>query len=98
MKEASMRRPWAHSGDLWRPASQAAPQVLARLIKGYNFRFQPRCHAVDLIETLHVVLGMLDRLASAGGRGCRCASAPTVGASAAACLVSFDALWRCLTG
>ncbi|KAL4422339.1 hypothetical protein ABPG75_008536 [Micractinium tetrahymenae] len=39
--------------------------VLARLIKGYNFRFQPRSHAVDLIETLHVVLGMLDRLSSA---------------------------------
>ncbi|PSC68202.1 calcium-translocating P-type PMCA-type [Micractinium conductrix] len=38
--------------------------VLARLIKGYNFRFQPRWHAVDLIETLHIVLGMLDRLST----------------------------------
>lgn len=41
-------------------------QVLARLIKGYNFRFQPRSHGVDLVETLHVVLGMLDRLSAAG--------------------------------
>ena len=41
-------------------------QVLSRLIKGYNFRFQPRSHAVDLVETLHVVLGMLDRLSSSG--------------------------------
>jgi hypothetical protein len=45
------------------------PQVLSRLIKGYNFRFQPRSHAVDLVETLHVVLGMLDRLTAAGGLG-----------------------------
>ena len=43
------------------------PQVLSRLIKGYNFRFQARSHAVDLVETLHVVLGMLDRLSSSGG-------------------------------
>ena len=41
-------------------------QVLARLIRGYNFRFQPRSHGVDLVETLHVVLGVLDRLSSAG--------------------------------
>lgn len=42
------------------------PQVLARLIRGYNFRFQPRSHGVDLVETLHVVLGVLDRLSTAG--------------------------------
>jgi hypothetical protein len=47
--------------------------VLSRLIKGYNFRFQPRSHAVDLVETLHVVLGMLDRLSSSGEwQGGRC--------------------------
>lgn len=40
--------------------------MLARLIRGYNFRFQPRSHGVDLVETLHVVLGVLDRLSSAG--------------------------------
>lgn len=41
--------------------------MLARLIRGYNFRFQPRWHGVDLVESLHVVLGMLDRLSAAGG-------------------------------
>lgn len=40
--------------------------VLSRLIRGYNYRFQPRSHAIDLVETLHVVLCMLDRLASPG--------------------------------
>ena len=51
------------------PPPPPLPQVLSRLIKGFNFRFQPRWHAVDLVETLHVVLGMLDRLAAAGGCG-----------------------------
>lgn len=65
---------WCRSACL--PACLPAPhaqhwQVLARLIKGYNFRFQPRSHAVDLIETLHVVLGMLDRLSSAGAQAAR---------------------------
>jgi hypothetical protein len=36
--------------------------VVSKLIKGYNFRFQPRSSAVDLVETLHVVLASLDRL------------------------------------
>ena len=65
-----------------RPPARSPPipcvQVLARLIKGYNFRFQPRWHAVDLIETLHIVLGMLDRLSTSGvwaGGGLRWAHA-----------------------
>ncbi|GAB4821374.1 hypothetical protein N2152v2_008420 [Parachlorella kessleri] len=45
--------------------------VLSRLIRDYNFRFQPRSHAVDLVETLHIVLGILDRLNSAEGGGFR---------------------------
>lgn len=43
--------------------------VLSRLIRGYNYRFQPRSHALDLVETLHIVLTMLDRLASPGRLG-----------------------------
>eukprot|EP00887_Chlorella_sp_A99_P001979 scaffold18.g1979.t1 len=49
--------------------------VLSRLIRGYNYRFQarwgPRSHAVDLIETLHVVLSVLDRLSTAEPGGFR---------------------------
>lgn len=56
---ASLRGP-SHPGAM--VLLPLVPQVLSRLIKGYNFRFQPRSHAVDLIGTLHVVLGMLDRL------------------------------------
>ncbi len=46
----------------------AHPQVLSKLIRGYNYKFQPRSHAVDLIETLHIVLCMLDRLTAVGTR------------------------------
>ncbi|KAL4855933.1 Protein timeless [Chlorella vulgaris] len=53
--------------------------VLSRLIKGYNFRFQPRSHAVDLVETLHVVLGMLDRLTAAESGGFRVKAAARKG-------------------
>lgn len=45
------------------------PQVLSRLIRGYNYRFQPRSHALDLVECLHIVLSMLDRLAASGASG-----------------------------
>ncbi|KAK9830387.1 hypothetical protein WJX72_011470 [[Myrmecia] bisecta] len=36
--------------------------VLGRLIKGFHYKFQPRSHAADLVEAIHVVLRMLDRL------------------------------------
>ncbi|KAK9804992.1 hypothetical protein WJX73_009460 [Symbiochloris irregularis] len=43
--------------------------VLARLIKGFSHRHQPRSHAGDLVECVHVVLRLLDRLCNqeAGG-------------------------------
>lgn len=41
-------------------------QVLSRLIRGYNYRFQPRSHALDLVESMHIVLGIVDRLVAAG--------------------------------
>ncbi len=40
--------------------------VLGRLIKGFNFNHQNRSHAADLVEALHVVLRLLERLSSAG--------------------------------
>ena len=42
--------------------------VFGRLIKMFNHRWQPKSHAVDLVDTLHVVLRMLDRLNSQGER------------------------------
>lgn len=44
--------------------------VLGRLIKGFNFQHQNRDHAVDLVEALHVVLRLLERLSSAGVHHC----------------------------
>lgn len=41
--------------------------VLARLVRGYNYRFQPRAHALELVGLLHVVLRTLDRLERAEG-------------------------------
>lgn len=40
--------------------------VVSRLIRGYNYRFQPRSTAIDLIETLHAILSVLDRLSESG--------------------------------
>jgi timeless len=50
--------------------------VVARLVRGYNYRFQPRQHAVDLVEVLHIVLCTLDRLAAATPGGFRVAAPP----------------------
>ena len=40
--------------------------VVGRLLKSFSFAFQPRSHAMDLVETLHVILRMLDRLNASG--------------------------------
>ena len=40
--------------------------VLARLVKGFSHRHQPRSHAGDLVECIHVVLRLLDRLCQCG--------------------------------
>ncbi|KAL0021485.1 hypothetical protein WJX79_010302 [Trebouxia sp. C0005] len=43
--------------------------VVGRLLKNFNFAYQPRSHAVDLVQALHIILRMLDRLnaSEAGG-------------------------------
>lgn len=40
--------------------------VTGRLLKSFNFAYQPRSHAVDLVQALHVILRMLDRLNTSG--------------------------------
>lgn len=40
--------------------------VTGRLLKSFNFAYQPRSHAVDLVLALHVILRMLDRLNTSG--------------------------------
>lgn len=40
--------------------------MLARLVKAFNYRHQPRRHAADLVSALHVVLRMLHHLNSSG--------------------------------
>ena len=40
--------------------------VLARLVKQFVFKFQTKQHAKDLIQALHVVLRMLERLTREG--------------------------------
>ena len=40
--------------------------VVGRLLKGFSFALQPRSHAVDLVQALHVILRMLDRLNASG--------------------------------
>lgn len=40
--------------------------VMGRLLKAFNFAYQPRSHACDLVQALHVVLRMLDRLNASG--------------------------------
>ena len=40
--------------------------VLARLIKTFSHKFQPLSHAGDLVETLHLVLRLLERLSNQG--------------------------------
>lgn len=40
--------------------------VMGRLLKSFNFAYQPRSHACDLVQALHVVLRMLDRLNASG--------------------------------
>lgn len=44
--------------------------VTGRLLKSFNFAFQPRSHAVDLVQALHVILRMLDRLNTTGTFAC----------------------------
>ena len=46
--------------------------VLGRLLKAFNFAFQPRSHACDLVQALHVVLRMLDRLNASGSIASHC--------------------------
>ena len=46
--------------------------VLGRLLKAFNFAFQPRSHACDLVQALHVVLRMLDRLNTSGSLSVAC--------------------------
>lgn len=43
--------------------------VLARLVKAFNYRHQPRRHAADLVSAVHVVLRMLHHLNSSGAYG-----------------------------
>lgn len=40
--------------------------MLARLVKAFNYRHQPRRHAADLVSAVHVVLRMLHHLNSSG--------------------------------
>ena len=40
--------------------------VVGRLLKSYNFGFQPRSHALDLVQALHIILRLLDRLNASG--------------------------------
>lgn len=47
--------------------------VTGRLLKSFNFAYQPRSHAVDLVQALHVILRMLDRL-NASGTSCHAAA------------------------
>ena len=47
--------------------------VTGRLLKSFNFAYQPRSHAVDLVQALHVILRMLDRL-NASGASCHAAA------------------------
>ena len=44
--------------------------VLGRLVKAFSHRHQPRSHAGDLVESIHVVLRLLDRLCRAGAASC----------------------------
>lgn len=54
--------------------------VLGRLLKAFNFAFQPRSHACDLVQALHVVLRMLDRLNTSGAARAACSCfAPRTG-------------------
>ena len=43
---------------------------MGRLLKAFNFAYQPRSHACDLVQALHVVLRMLDRLNASGHHCC----------------------------
>ncbi|KFM27204.1 Timeless-like protein [Auxenochlorella protothecoides] len=52
--------------------------VLSRLIRGYNYRFQPRSHALELVESMHIVLGIVDRLVAAESGGFRVCTKKTV--------------------
>ena len=41
--------------------------VTARAIKNFSGRTQPATHAQDLVQTVHVILRMLERLNASGG-------------------------------
>ena len=71
--------------------------MLARLLKAFNWRHQPRCHAVDLVAAVHVVLRMLHHLNSSGAdmaRGAQCAHA---GANAPVCEANLASSAVCQT-
>ena len=42
--------------------------MTARAIKNFSGRTQPATHAQDLVQTVHVILRMLERLNASGGR------------------------------
>ena len=45
--------------------------VTARAIKNFSGRTQPTTHAQDLVQTVHVILRMLERLNASGGAICQ---------------------------
>ena len=46
--------------------------VLSRMLKNFSFRYQPRSHAAEIVEALHITLRLLERLSQKG----ECASLP----------------------
>ncbi len=57
--------------------------VLARLIKQFDRKYQSREHANDLVQCLHVVLRMLERLGKEG---------PAICMSLEHCVLSLESL------
>ena len=42
--------------------------VLSRLLKGFSFKHQPRSHAKEIVEAIHITLRLLERLSKQGAR------------------------------
>ena len=42
--------------------------VLSRLLKGFSFKHQPRSHAEDIVEAIHITLRLLERLSKQGAQ------------------------------
>ena len=40
--------------------------VLGRLLKTYSFRHQPRSHAAEVVQAIHITLRLLERLSRQG--------------------------------